>query len=266
MIFDSHAHYYAKDFNEDRETLLRWLHEECGVCGIVNAAENMERAKKCIALAERYDFLYAAVGLHPNRVHEWNDRCMDEFRAMLSHPKVVAVGEMGLDYYKSKETKELQKRVFCLQLELAAEEHMPVIIHDREAHGDMYQILRQYRPEGVMHCFSGGVELARETLNYGLYIGLGGSVTFPNAVNPVEVAKYVPLDRLVLETDAPYLIPTPCRKKERGRERCDSSMIRTVAEFIAELRGMDVQELLEVTAENARRLYRIAANDEGSRL
>lgn len=257
MIFDSHAHYYYKDFNEDRDTLLHWLHDECGVCSIVNAAENLERSKQCIALAEQYDFLYAAVGLHPNRADEWQDGYIGKFRAMLAHPKVVAVGEMGLDYHRTKENRDRQHHAFLMQLELAKAEHMPVIIHDREAHGDMYRILRQYRPEGVLHCFSGSVELAREALGYGLYIGLGGSVTFPNAVHPMEVAKYVPLDRLVLETDAPYLIPTPCRRQERGRERCDSSMIRTVAEYIANWRGMDVEALLETTVENARRLYRI---------
>lgn len=257
MIFDSHAHYYSDDFNGDRDNLLNWLHSECGVCAVVNAAENMERAEECIALADRYDFLYAAVGVHPNCVSEWQDGFIDQLRSMLSHPKVVAVGETGLDYYRTKDNKELQKHVFIMQLELARDENMPIIIHDREAHGDMYRILRQYRPHGVVHCFSGGVELAREALNYGLYIGLGGSVTFPNAVGPVEVAKYVPLDRLVLETDAPYLTPMPCRRPGEGRGRCDSSMIRSVAQFIADLRSIDVDELLNVTAGNALRLYRI---------
>ena len=257
MIFDSHAHYYLREFDGDRDTLLNRLHDECGVCGIVNAAENIETSAKCIELARRYDFLYAAVGLHPNCVDKWQDGYIDEIRPLLRNPRVVAVGEIGLDYYRTKDNKELQKHAFIMQLELANEENMPVIIHDREAHGDMYQILRQYRPKGVMHCFSGSVELARETLDYGMYIGLGGSVTFANAVNPTRVAKYVPIDRLLLETDAPYLIPTPCRKHTHGMERCDSSMIPVVARLIAGLRGMDVDELLNVTAENARRLYGI---------
>lgn len=257
MIFDTHAHYYSKEFQDDRDTLLPWLHDECGVCAIVNAAENIGCAQECLTLAEQYEFLYAAVGVHPNHVQEWRDQDIDTLRGMLSHPKVVAVGEMGLDYYRTKENKALQEHVFVMQLELAQSEGLPVILHDREAHGDMYRILRQYRPKGVMHCFNGSVELMREAVNYGLYIGMGGSVTFTGAVHPVEVAKAVPLDRLVLETDAPYLIPTPCRTKPTGRERCDSSMIRAVAEFIAGLRGMDVEELLDVTEANARRLYRL---------
>jgi TatD DNase family protein len=257
VIFDTHAHYYSKEFDEDRDELLRRLHDECGVCAIVNAAENMERSRQCMALAEQYDFIYAAVGLHPNCAGEWRDSYLDDYRQMLAHPKVVAVGEAGLDYYRVKDNREEQQRVFCWQLELARDVGKPIIIHDREAHGDMYRILRQYRPDGVLHCFSGSVELAREALADGLYIGMGGSVTFPHAVQPVAVARYVPLDRLVLETDAPYLIPTPCRRKPTGRERSDSSMIYVVAECIARLRGMDTEELLAITEQNARRLYQL---------
>ncbi len=257
MIFDTHAHYYLQAFRDDRETLLPWLHDVCGVCAIVNASENMERSRESVVLAERYDFVYAAVGTHPLHVGAWQDSDCDVYRAMLSHPKVVAAGEMGLDYHRAKDNKALQQHVFMMQLELAQSVKKPVIIHDREAHGDMYRILRQYRPAGVMHCFSGSVELMKEAVSYGLYIGMGGSVTFPNAVHPVEVAKAVPLDRLVLETDAPYLIPTPCRTNPTSRERSDSSMIRAVAAYIAALRGMKTEELLAVTEANARRLYRL---------
>lgn len=256
MIFDSHAHYDSDAFDNDRNTLLTRLHNENGVCAIVNPAENLKSSLKCIKLAETYDFVYAAVGLHPNYAEIWQDEDIEQYRVMLAHPKVVAVGEIGLDYYHTVEFKANQQRAFRMQLELACEAETPVIIHDRNAHGDMYKILREYKPMGVMHCFSGSVELARETLNYGMYIGLGGAVTFRNAVTPLEVAKYVPLDRLVLETDAPYMIPAPCRP-EKGRGRCDSSMIRSTAEKIAEVRNMDVEELLNITAENAARLYNL---------
>lgn len=256
MIFDSHAHYDSEAFDEDRDSLLIKLHNKCGVCAIVNPAENLRSSQECIKLAETYEFVYAAVGFHPNYAEMWHDEDIEQYRSMLVHPKVVAIGEIGLDYYYTTEFKELQCRAFRLQLELARDSGLPVIIHDREAHGDMYKILREYKPNGVMHCFSGSVELARETLNYGMYIGLGGAVTFKNAVTPIEVARYVPLDRLVLETDAPYMIPTPCRPK-KGRGRCDSSMIRATAEKIAEVRNMDVEELLEATVENAVRLYNL---------
>lgn len=254
MIFDSHAHYDSSAFDDDRDALLTRLHDADGVCAIVNPAESLPSSRNCIALAEKYDFIYAAVGVHPCCAETWQDSDIEQFRSMLKHPKVVAVGEIGLDYYHSVEFKTEQHEAFCAMLELARDEHKPVIIHDRDAHGDMYKILREYKPNGVMHCFSGSVELAREALNYGMYIGLGGAVTFKNAVTPLEVAKYVPLDRLVLETDAPYMTPMPCRPK-KGRPRCDSSMIRATAEKIAEVRGMNLQELLEATAKNAARLY-----------
>ena len=257
MIFDTHAHYEVPAFDHDRDELLNRLHHECGVSCIVNPSMHLESAKACVRLAEQYDFIYAAVGLHPNHVEKWDDSHIEQYRDMLRHPKVVAVGEIGLDYYRKQDNREWQNHVFAMQLELAKETNLPVIIHDREAHGDMYDHLRHYRPEGVMHCFSGSVELAKETLRLGMYIGLGGSVTFENAVRPVDVAQYVPLDRLVLETDAPYLIPTPCRTTKNRRERSDSSMIYAVAQFIAELRGMDTEELLRITEENAHRLYRI---------
>lgn len=256
MIFDSHAHYDSQAFDDDREILLTRLNENDGVCAIVNPAEGLLSSRNCIALAESYDFIYAAVGVHPCYAETWQEGDIEQYREMLKHPKVVAVGEIGLDYYHSVEFKAEQNKVFRAMLELARDERKPVIIHDRDAHGDMYKILREYKPDGVMHCFSGSVELAREALNYGMYIGLGGAVTFKNAVSPVEVAKYVPLDRLVLETDAPYMTPMPCRPK-KGRPRCDSSMIRATAEKIAGVRGMDVEELLEATAKNAARLYRM---------
>ena len=257
MIFDSHAHYYAKAFDDDRDALLRRMHSEQDVTAIVCPSENIETAEACASLAERYEFVYAAAGVHPNCADAWDDACPGTLMRLLRHEKNVALGEIGLDYYRREDNRDVQKRVFAEQLEIAASVKKPVIIHDREAHGDMYDMLRQYRPEGVMHCFSGSVESAREALRLGLYIGLGGTVTALNAVKPVEVARYVPLDRLVLETDAPYLIPRPYRTGEIRYKRSESWMIRGVAEFIAELRGMDADALLRITARNAARLFRI---------
>ena len=255
MIFDSHAHYYAYAFDGDRDELLRKMNEEQDVKAILCPGENMPTSLKCVSLSESYGFVYAAVGVHPNYADTWQDSYADRLSEMLDMEKVVAVGEMGLDYYRRDDNRETQKRVFRLQLELAREKKKPAVIHDREAHGDMYDMLRYHRPEGVMHCFSGSVELAREALNLGLYIGLGGSVTALNAVKPVEVAKYVPLDRLVLETDAPYLIPRPYRNAPDKHKRSESWMIRCVAEFIAGLRHIDPEKLLDLTARNAATLY-----------
>ena len=257
MIFDSHAHYYSKAFSSDRDELLLRMHNQQEVSAIVCPSENLLSAAECVDLAQRYDFIYAAVGVHPCYADTWDDGSIERLEELLTCKKVVAIGETGLDYYRRGDNREKQKLAFTAQLELAAREKMPVIIHDREAHGDMYDILRRYRPEGVMHCFSGSVESAREALNLGLYIGLGGTVTYANAVRPVEVAKYVPLDRLVLETDAPYLIPLRYRGGREKFKRSESWMIGYVAEFIACLRGIAPEKLLEITSENAARLYRV---------
>lgn len=257
MIFDSHAHYYSSAFDKDRDELLNRLHFEEDVCAVVCPSENVQSAVRCAELAEQYDFVYAAVGIHPNYADTWREDTERRLEQLLSCGKVVALGEMGLDYYRKSDNREQQKRVFTMQLELARKMGLPVIIHDREAHGDTFDILRQYRPEGVLHCFSGSVESAREAVRLGMYIGLGGSITMPNAVKPLEVAKYVPLDRLVLETDAPYLIPSRYRSEPERYSRSESWMIRNVAELIAGLKHMDTEELLEITAENAARLYRV---------
>lgn len=257
MIFDSHAHYYSTKFNNDRNELLERLHNQQDVCAIVCPSEDIQSAEKCVKLANEFDFVYAAVGIHPNYADMWHEESVDRLEKMLSDNKVVALGEMGLDYYYRTDNKQRQKEVFSTQLALANKVGLPVIIHDREAHGDTYDILRRYRPEGVMHCFSGSVELAKEAVRLGLYIGLGGSVTMPNAKKTVEVAKYVPLDRLVLETDAPYLIPAAYRSMNGEFRRSESWMIRSVAELIAGLRNIDTDRLLEITAENAARIYRI---------
>ena len=249
-IFDAHAHYDDGWFDEDRDSVLGNLPDK-GVCGVVNNSVDLDNAKRVIALAEKYDYMYAAVGVHPENLENLPDDYLDRITELTKHPKVVAVGETGLDYHWDIPREE-QKRVFEEQLGLSLDLKMPIIVHDREAHGDVFDLLRKYRPNALVHCFSGSVELMREAVRMGLYISLGGVVTFKNARHSVEVASEIPLDRLLLETDAPYMAPVPFRGK-----RCDSSMIIYAAEKIAALRGIGTQELLNITAENAKRFYSI---------
>lgn len=249
-IIDAHAHYDDKWFDEDRDELLPQIHRG-GVFAIVNAAVDIPTAEKIIGYAERYDFIYACAGIHPENLDGLPDDYLSVLERLLSHEKVVALGEIGLDYHWNIE-KPLQQKVFEEQLALSKDLDVPVVIHDREAHGDTMTLLKKYRPKGLMHCFSGSVEMLREVLRLGMSISLGGTVTFKNARVPVEVAAAVPLDRLLLETDAPYLSPVPFRGK-----RNDSRNIAFVAEKIAAIRGMDPQDLIDITAENAKNLYRL---------
>ena len=249
-IFDSHAHYDDAWFDDDHEELLAALPAQ-GVCGVVNNAVDLKSAARAIEFAEKYDYFYAAVGFHPENLEDMPADYLDQIAALTRHPKVVAVGETGLDYHWDI-PRPLQKRVFEEQLRLSLDLKMPIVVHDREAHGDVFDLLRKYKPKALVHCFSGSVELMREAVRLGSYISLGGVVTFKNARQSVEVAAEIPLDRLLLETDAPYMAPVPFRGK-----RNDSSKIVYAAEKIAALRGMGVQELLNVTADNARRFYEI---------
>lgn len=249
-IFDAHAHYDDKWFDEDRSALLSSMPEN-GVSYIVNAAVDIATTKTAIGFAEQYPHLYACAGIHPENLDGLEDDYLDQLTELLKHPKVVALGEIGLDYHWDIE-KPLQQRVFEEQLRLAKELGVPVVIHDREAHGDVMELVRKYQPKGLMHCYSGSVEMLKEVIKLGMSISLGGTVTFKNARVPVEVAQAVPLDRLLLETDAPYLSPVPYRGK-----RNDSRNIAYTAERIAEIRGMDAQELIDITTENAKKLYGI---------
>ena len=249
-IFDAHAHYDDRWFDEDREALLSSMPSN-GVSYIVNAAVDLATAKTAIEYAEAYPHMYACAGIHPENLEGLADDYLDQLNELLKHPRVVALGEIGLDYHWDI-PKEAQHRVFEEQLILARELDVPVVIHDREAHGDVMELVRKYRPKGLMHCYSGSVEMLKEVLRLGMSISLGGTVTFKNARVPVEVAQAVPLDRLLLETDAPYLSPVPFRGK-----RNDSTKIAYTAEKIAELRKMDAQELIDLTTENAKRLYGI---------
>lgn len=251
QIFDSHAHYDDEAFDADRDELLASL-PELNVCAVVNAASDLSTARSGIALAEQYSFIWAAAGIHPHEAAKAPENAMEILRSLLRHPRVVALGEIGLDYHYDFSPRDVQLDLFGRQLSLAAELDIPVIIHDREAHEDTLRLLRQYHPRGVVHCFSGSAEMAREILSLGMYIGLGGAVTFKNAKKPVEVAAMVPPDRLVLETDAPYMTPVPFRGT-----RCHSGFIAYTAARIAEIRGIKTDDILLLACENACRLYGI---------
>lgn len=250
-IFDTHAHYTDKAFDIDRNNLLDSLFGS-GICGIINCGTDVPSSKASLALAKEYSGVFAACGIHPEESESLNEAALFELESLLSNEKCVAVGEIGLDYHYRTDNKELQKEFFEKQILLANKHSLPVIIHDREAHGDTLEILKRTEPRGVLHCFSGSAETMREAVNLGMYIGLGGAVTFKNAQKPVEVAKEVPTEKLLLETDCPYMAPVPFRGK-----RNDSSLIKYVAEKIAEVRGISAEELLLITKENAERLFSI---------
>ena len=255
-IFDTHAHYDDAAFDADRDTLTAALPAN-GVRAVVNAGADLSSSRAGIALCERLPFFRAAVGVHPEAAAAFPADGEAQLEALAQHPAVVAIGEIGLDYhYADACPRERQKEVFARQVALANRLSLPVIVHDREAHEDTLAILYRYRPAGVVHCFSGSVEMMREVTALGMYVGLGGAVTFKNARRPVEVAAAVPLDRLVLETDAPYMAPVPLR----GR-RCDSAMIAHTAARIAEIRQMPVDALLQAAFDNACRLYRLSPSD-----
>lgn len=250
LIFDSHAHYDADAFDEDREAVLSALPTQ-GVCAVIQCATDPDSIQKSLKMAEKYPYIRVAVGIHPEFVSQATPDWLDAVRQAAAHPLVCAIGEIGLDYYwEENAPREVQVDWCRRQIELAMELDLPVILHDREAHEDTMNLIREYHPRGVVHCFSGSAEMARQITDLGLYVGLGGAATFKNARKPVEVAASLPLDRLLLETDAPYMAPVPLRGK-----RCDSSMIAHTAARIAEVRGISVDALLDATRENANRLF-----------
>lgn len=248
-IFDTHAHYDAEQFDGDRDEVLARLPGQ-GVRAVMNAACDMKSCYSSLELTRKYDYIYCAVGIHPQAVDEFKPRDIEAIAALAQQKKVLAIGEIGLDYHYEPDSRERQIALFTRQLELAADLSLPVIIHDREAHGDMMELLKKYRPKGIMHCFSGSAEMAAEILKLGMYIGFGGAVTFHNARRILNAAQSVPLDRLLVETDAPYMAPVPMRGK-----RCDSSLIPYAAQTLAQLHGVGVQELLDCTCENAAAVY-----------
>lgn len=252
MIFESHAHYDDTAFDADREEILNQCREQ-GIETIINVSASLNSVKSTLALAEKYPFIYGAVGIHPDEAGELSEEAFAWLRGQCRHPKAVAVGEIGLDYYWDKEKHEFQKYWFCRQMELAKELGLPIIVHSREAAADTLEAVRAaHSPKlrGVIHCFSYGPELAGEYLDMGYYIGIGGVVTFKNAKKLKEVVKMLPLERILLETDCPYLAPEPNRGK-----RNTSLNLPYIAEAIGQLKGIEAKEVIRVTNENARTLY-----------
>lgn len=254
MIFDTHAHYDDEAFDTDREELLAGL-PQAGIGWVANIASSVPSIDESIALARRFPHVYCALGIHPEHCADLTDALLEEIREKLKDDKAVAVGEIGLDYYWKEPDPELQRYWFARQLQLAREAELPVVIHSREAAADTMRIMKENRAEetgGVVHCYSYSAELAREFVKMGFYIGVGGVVTFKNAKKIVEVVREIPLEHILLETDCPYLAPVPFRGK-----RNSSMYLPHVVARIAEIKGVTEEEVISVTAGNARNMYRL---------
>ena len=253
MLFDTHAHMDDRAFDTDREALLAGLPEK-GIGLVMNPGCSLESSRNASLLAQKYDYIYAAVGSHPDAADEVNEEVLEEYRKLCKlSPKIKAIGEIGLDYHYEDIPREIQLQAFRAQMALAAELNLPVIVHEREAHEDGMAVVREFPgATGVFHCYSGSAEMARQLVDKGWYIGFTGVLTFKNARKAVEVAQSIPLERIVLETDCPYMAPEPFRGK-----RNDPGYLYRMAEKLAELRGVSVEEIHRITLENGRRLYNI---------
>ena len=253
MIFDTHAHMDDRAFDQDRDSLLSRLPEE-GIALLMNPGCSLASSQAAVSLSNQYSYIYAAVGSHPDAADEVNDGVLEQYRALCrDNPKVKAIGEIGLDYHYEDIPRDIQKRSFRAQMGLARELNLPVIVHEREAHEDGMKIVEEFPSvTGVFHCYSGSLEMAKWLIERGWYIGFGGVLTFKNARKALEVAGNIPLERIVLETDCPYMAPEPFR----GR-RNDPRKLYRVAEKLAQLRGMTVEEVQAMTLENGKALYRI---------
>ena len=253
MLFDTHAHINDPAFDEDRELLLRTLPQQ-GLGLMMNAGCSLESSRDISKLAQQYDYVYASAGSHPDSADEVCDQVLEEYRKLCKlNPKIKAIGEIGLDYYYEDIPREIQQKAFREQLALARELDLPVIVHEREAHNDGLAIIKEFPTvKGVFHCYSGSAEMARQLVNLGWYIGFTGVLTFKNARKAVETAASIPLERIVIETDCPFMSPEPFR----GR-RNDPSRVRFVAEKLAQIRGISYEEAAQATFENGKRLYRI---------
>ena len=253
MLFDTHAHMDDRAFQQDRFSLLEGLAEK-GVALVMNPGCSLESSRNAVALAEKYPFVYAAVGSHPDVADEVNATVLEEYRKLCKlSPKVKAIGEIGIDYHYEDIPRELQLKAFRMQMELAREVGLPVIVHEREAHEDGMAVVREF-PDvtGVFHCYSGSAEMARQLVDRGWYIGFTGVLTFKNARKAIETAASIPLERIVLETDCPYMAPEPFR----GR-RNDPGYLFRMAEKLAEIRNVSVEQIHAITTDNGKRLYRI---------
>ena len=252
MLFDTHAHMNDRAFDIDREELIQSLPQQ-GVGIIMNPGCNLEDSRLSVKLAEQYPFIYAAVGSHPDSADEVNENVIAEYRKLCRHDKVKAIGEIGLDYHYEDIPRQIQKKAFLMQMELARETGLPVIVHERDAHEDGMAIVKDFsNVTGVFHCYSGSAEMARQLVELGWYIGFTGVLTFKNARKAIETAQSIPIDRIVLETDCPYMAPEPFRGK-----RNHPGYLYRMAEKLAEIRGMTVEEIRQITTENGKRLYGI---------
>jgi len=253
MLFDTHAHLDDRAFDNDREALLAGLHDR-QISLVMNPGCSLASSRNAVAMAEQYPWLYAAVGSHPDAADEVCEEVIEEYRKLCKlSSKVKAIGEIGLDYHYEDIPRQLQQKAFILQLELARELDLPVIVHERDAHEDGMAIVRDFPTvKGVFHCYSGSAEMARQLVDMGWYIGFTGVLTFKNARKALETAASIPLERIVLETDCPYMAPEPFRGK-----RNDPGYLYRMAEKLAELRGISVEEIHHITTENGKRLYRM---------
>lgn len=262
-MIDSHAHYDDEQFDADRDAIIRKA-VEAGVTQIINPGCDLASSKRAIALAKKHPEVFAAVGVHPQEVNSCDEKTLSGIEALTREDKVVAIGEIGLDYHYDFSPREAQREWFSRQVALAGKLKMPIIIHDRESHQDVLDIVKAYRSEltaespGVFHCFSGSVDMAKEVLELGFYLGIGGALTFKNARKPVEVVQYAPMDRLLIETDCPYMAPEPHRGKRNW-----SGYLRYVIERIASIKGMDCGKVERITTENARTLFGLDRFSEG---
>lgn len=252
MLFDTHAHMDDHAFREDRDAVLTGLREK-GVALVMNPGCSLESSRNAVALAQRYDFVYAAVGSHPDAADEVDEQVLEAYRQLSRHEKVKAIGEIGIDYHYEDIPRQLQLKAFRLQLELARELGLPVIVHERDAHEDGLALAKEFRDVGgVFHCFSGSAQMAKQLVDLGWYIGFTGVLTFKNARRAIEAAQAIPIERIVLETDCPYMAPEPYR----GR-RNDPGYLFRMAQQLAQIKQMDVEEIHKITLENGRRLYRL---------
>ena len=253
MLFDTHAHLNDPAFDPDREALMESF-AQAGVGLVMNAGCSLESSRDIVAMAEKYPWLYASVGSHPDSANEVNEEVLEEYRKLCKlSPKVKAIGEIGLDYYYEDIPRDIQQNAFRMQMALAQELDLPVIVHERDAHNDGMAIVKEFpKVKGVFHCYSGSAEMARQLVNLGWYIGFTGVLTFKNARKAVETAASIPLDRIVLETDCPFMAPEPFRGK-----RNHPGYLYRMAEKLAEIRGISLEEVHAATFENGKRLYRI---------
>lgn len=254
MIFDTHAHYDDEAFNQDRDVLLSSF-ADAGIEAVVNIGASIQTTKNTLELMKKYPFVYGAVGVHPSETGELNEHLIEWLKQMATKPKVVAIGEIGLDYHWDEPERDVQKHWFVQQLNVAREVGLPVVIHSRDAAQDTLDIMKAEKTQeigGVIHCFSYGVEMAREYLDMGFYLGIGGVLTFNNAKKLKEVVEYMPIERIVLETDCPYLSPVPNRGK-----RNSSLNLPLVVEAISQIKNVPQQQVIEITNRNAKEMYRI---------